>query len=82
VQGFPGVFHVAFGVTTPMRHFRDTYPVDRARYIRFTTALIERGVRALERGAWFLSAAHDEAVIDRTLEVVDAAARTIASEKL
>jgi glutamate-1-semialdehyde 2,1-aminomutase len=75
VQGFPGIFHVALGVTKPIETFRDTFAVDRARYVRFTTALIERGVRALERGAWFLSREHDDAVIDRTLEIVDSAAR-------
>jgi glutamate-1-semialdehyde 2,1-aminomutase len=74
IQGFPGIFHVAFGVDGPIENFRDTFPIDRARYIRFTTALIERGVRALERGAWFVSAAHDDSVIEKTLEIVDAAA--------
>ena len=40
---------------------------DRAGYVRLTTALLERGVRVLERGAWFISTAHDDAVIDETL---------------
>ena len=78
VQGFPGIFHVAFGVDKPLETFRDTFAMDRARYVRFTTALLERGVRALERGAWFLSCEHDDAVIDRTLEAVRSAARAIA----
>lgn len=78
IQGFPQIFHVAFGVAHPIETFRDTFAIDRARYIRFTTALIERGVRALERGAWFLSSEHDDAVIDRTLEVVNDAARSVA----
>jgi glutamate-1-semialdehyde 2,1-aminomutase len=77
VQGFPGIFHVAFGVTTPLLSFRDTFGIDRVRYVRFTTALIERGVRALERGAWFLSSEHDDGVIDRTLEVVESAAQVV-----
>jgi len=82
VQGFPGIFHVAFGLTTPIETFRDTFAADRARYIKFTTALIERGVRALERGAWFLSCEHDEATIDRTLEVIDSTATTLAKTRL
>lgn len=77
IQGFPGIFHVAFGVTRPIETFRDTFAIDRARYVRFTTALIERGVRALERGAWFLSSEHDEAVIDQTLEVVESAVKAV-----
>lgn len=79
VQGFPGIFHVAFGVTKPIENFRDTYDVDRARYVKFTVALIERGVRALERGAWFMSVMHDDAVIDRTLYVVELAAQAIST---
>lgn len=78
VQGFPGIFHVAFGITAPIETHRGTFALDRARYVRFTTALLERGVRALERGAWFLSSEHDDAVIDQTLEVIENAAQTIA----
>jgi glutamate-1-semialdehyde 2,1-aminomutase len=77
VQGFPGIFHVAFGTSEPLTHYRDTFKTDKARYVRFTSAMVERGVRALERGAWFLSAAHDDAVIDRTLEVVEDSLRAI-----
>jgi glutamate-1-semialdehyde 2,1-aminomutase len=77
VQGFPGIFHVAFGVSKPIDTFRDTFAVDRARYVRFTTSLIERGVRALERGAWFLSSQHDDTVVDRTLEAIARAVTSI-----
>jgi glutamate-1-semialdehyde 2,1-aminomutase len=73
VQGFPGIFHVAFGITQPINTYRDTYAADRAAYVRFTTALVERGVRALERGAWFLSSQHNESIIERTLEAVESA---------
>jgi len=75
LQGFPSIFHVAFGISSPIETFRDTFAIDRARYVKFTAALIERGVRALERGAWFVSTEHDDAVIDRTLDAVDSAAK-------
>jgi glutamate-1-semialdehyde 2,1-aminomutase len=77
IQGFPGIFHVAFGVTKPIETYRDTFSIDRARYVRFTTALLERGVRALERGAWFLSSEHDDAVVEKTLNAVESAAKAI-----
>lgn len=77
VQGFPGIFHVAFGATKPLETYRETFNVDRSRYVRFTTALVERGVRALERGAWFLSSQHDDAVILRTLETIESAAECV-----
>jgi glutamate-1-semialdehyde 2,1-aminomutase len=50
---------------------------DRPRYVAFTTALLRHGVRALERGAWFMSTEHDEAVVDATLEAVERALREI-----
>jgi glutamate-1-semialdehyde 2,1-aminomutase len=78
VQGFPGIFHVAFGTTAPLENYRDLLAIDRPRYVQFTTALIERGVRALERGAWFLSSEHDDPIIDRTLQGVEDAAKAIA----
>jgi glutamate-1-semialdehyde 2,1-aminomutase len=77
VTGFPQIFHVGFGLTEPARDHRDLARVDRARYVRFCRELLERGVRALERGAWFLSAAHDDSVIDQTIEAVQEAARAI-----
>jgi glutamate-1-semialdehyde 2,1-aminomutase len=78
VQGFPGIFHVAFGTSAPIECYRDLYRVDRRLYVRFTTMLIERGVRALERGAWFISAAHDDSVVSATLRIVDSAAAELA----
>lgn len=73
VQGFPGIFHVSLGRREPIRDYRDATTTDKAAYVRLTTAMLSRGVRSLERGAWFLSLAHDEAVIDRTLDVFEAA---------
>ena len=77
VAGFPTVFHVAFGLTEPARDWADLARADRTRYIAFTTALLRHGVRALERGAWFLSTEHDAAVIDATLHAVAAAAAEV-----
>ena len=75
VQGFPQIFHVALGISTPIRNYRDALNADRARYIRLTTQMLYRGVRALERGAWFISSAHTDEVIDETIAVVQDAAR-------
>jgi glutamate-1-semialdehyde 2,1-aminomutase len=77
VTGFPAIFHIAIGLTEPARNWSDLLRIDRARYIAFTTALMQRGVRALERGAWFLSTEHDDAVIDATLDAVADALRVI-----
>jgi glutamate-1-semialdehyde 2,1-aminomutase len=73
VQGFPAIFHVGIGRREPIQDYRDTLGLDKAAYVRLTTAMVRRGVRALERGAWFLSTEHDDAVIDRTIAVFDEA---------
>jgi len=77
VSGFPQVFHVALGLSEPARNWTDLLRVDRAGYVRFTTALLRRGVRALERGVWFMSTEHDDGVIDATLDAVSGALRDI-----
>lgn len=77
VSGFPLAFHVAFGLDAPARSYRDVASADKAGYVRFAHALLKRGVRVLERGAWFVSLEHDAAVIDATLDIVnDAASET------
>ena len=77
VQGFPQIFHVALGASTPFSNYRDSLAADKARYVNFTTALLSHGVRALERGAWFLSTAHDDTTIDETIAAVAAVAQEL-----
>ncbi|MCL4187151.1 MAG: aminotransferase class III-fold pyridoxal phosphate-dependent enzyme [Rhodobacteraceae bacterium] len=79
VVGFPLMFHVAFGLDRPARTYRDIAAGDRAGYARFAHLLLQRGVRVLERGAWFVSFAHDAAVIDATIDAARDAARAWAS---
>ena len=77
VAGFPQIFHVGFGIDAPITDYRSSLQADRARYLKFTEALLYRGVRALERGAWFVSAAHTDDVIDKTIEAVNEVAKEI-----
>ncbi len=73
VTGFPAIFHVGLGLAEPARNYRDLLANDRAGYVKLTTALLGRGVRALERGAWFISTEHDDGVIDETLTALKGA---------
>ena len=54
---------------------------DTARFARFHRALLEQGVMLppSQFEAWFVSLAHDEALIERTVEAVAAALREAAS---
>jgi glutamate-1-semialdehyde 2,1-aminomutase len=77
VSGFPTIFHVGLGMTAPARDWAGLAGFDRPRYVAFTTALLRHGVRALERGAWFLSTEHDDDVVDATLAAVRLALREV-----
>ena len=77
VEGFPQIFHVGFGVEGQVTDYRSSLQADKERYVRFTEALHYRGVRALERGAWFLSTAHTADVVDETVAAVAEVAREI-----
>ena len=57
--------------------YRSSLGADKPRYVKFTTTLLDQGVRALERGAWFLSDAHSDEVIDETIAAVATTARAI-----
>lgn len=78
LQGFPQIFHLALGVSSPITDYRSSLAADKARYVCFTTALLDHGVRALERGAWFLSTAHSDEVIEETIEAVATVAKTLS----
>jgi glutamate-1-semialdehyde 2,1-aminomutase len=66
------VWQVEFGITGPLADYRDTLKVDKGRYQQFRTLCLERGIRLHpSRGRFYVSAAHTDADVDRTLEVAD-----------
>ncbi len=71
-QGPGLVFHTAVlkpgAVGGPIRDYRDyVQRHDSARWAHLRRCLLEEGVRAIERGLWFLSLAHSEADVDEAL---------------
>jgi glutamate-1-semialdehyde 2,1-aminomutase len=78
VQGLPMAFHAGFG-DGPVLDYRSLRRLDAARYNEFTRVLIDHGVWVAGRGIWYLSAAHEEADIDETLERVAAAMKATVS---
>jgi glutamate-1-semialdehyde aminotransferase len=46
---------------------------DQPRLMKFLDALQDRGVRPTSRGLFFVSVAHDDRLIDRTLEITESA---------
>lgn len=73
-RGGGPVFQIYFHDRTP-RNYRETIGADMALYSDFALALLAEGIQVLHDGRWYLSAAHSEDDIARTL---DAAARVAA----
>ena len=70
IQGLGPVFHVAFTERDAIADYRDSLDIDGVRNREFVGAMLDRGIRVLSRGLWYLSAAHTEADIQHTLDTV------------
>jgi glutamate-1-semialdehyde 2,1-aminomutase len=77
VVGFPQVFHVALGLERPAESYRDLLRMNRAGYVALAEELLHRGVRVLERGAWFISAEHGPEIVDETLDIARGAVAAV-----
>lgn len=69
VQGPGPMFHVGFA-EEPFNDYRSAAKQDTPRYHAVVRSLMERGVRPLERGLWYVSTTHTDAEIDETLAIV------------
>lgn len=69
IVGYPGVFNVRFDSKGPTE-YRSALKANRERYSNFAFAMLEKGVRILPRGTWFLSSAHSSSDIEKTLSAV------------
>jgi glutamate-1-semialdehyde 2,1-aminomutase len=83
VQHAGSMFSVFLGVEGPVPDYAAARVQDTAAYAAFFHAMLERGVHlppsAFE--AWFLSAAHDAAALDRVLDALPHAARAAAGAR-
>jgi glutamate-1-semialdehyde 2,1-aminomutase len=65
----------------PIREYRDyVRRHDAPRWAHLRRCLLEQGVRAIERGLWFMSLAHTEADIDEALSRASGAFARHAAE--
>ena len=78
VQGPGPAFCVAFTSESEITDHRShDANVDTARYARFCKAMLERGVRLPGRGIWFVSIAHTDEDIERTLAAANEALASV-----
>jgi glutamate-1-semialdehyde 2,1-aminomutase len=63
------VFQVSF-MPEPAKNYRDTLHAQSSLYSDFALGLLAQGVLVLPDGRWYVSTAHTDDDIDRTLEIV------------
>jgi glutamate-1-semialdehyde 2,1-aminomutase len=67
------MFHLGFTGLEEVRDAREAASYDKAMGARFTAGMLERGVRLIGRGLWYVSGAHVAADVDAAI----AAAREV-----
>jgi len=72
VMGPGPMFHMGFTTLPRVTEYRHVQSYDRAAYQEFCRQMLLRGVRLIERGLWYVSAAHTEADIRLTLDHAEA----------
>lgn len=82
LQSAGSLFSVFFNVDHPVRNFADAQTQNTAAYRAFFHSLLDAGIAlppsAFE--AWFLSAAHDDRVLEQVFAALPAAARAAAEQ--
>ena len=77
IQGPGPMFCVAFTESTEITDFRShKQNTDPSKYAAFTEGMLERGVRLMGRGIWFVSTAHTDEDVEQTIAAAD---ETLAS---
>ena len=77
LSSFPGFIFCGFGVNNQPQEYRDLLNLDTDMYISFCLEMIKRGVRTLERGAWFISIEHTENILQETINIAKESIRAI-----
>lgn len=76
----PGpMFHMAFTSLREIKEYRDCLDCDTPKYSSFVKNMLDRGVRLIGRGMWYISAAHTTTDIEQTLTAASDALRSMNS---
>ncbi len=88
VQGYASIFYVGFssinatGDAQAIYDYRSSLALNQELYSEFVCAMVDRGIRIIPRGNWFLSSVHSDADIDATMSVVDAVFLEVVSNAM
>lgn len=71
-DGLVSIWQLQFGISEPMNDYRDNFKVDKAIYVTFYKKCLERGLRLHpSRGRFYVSTAHTDEDVKRTVEIID-----------
>ncbi len=73
------IVHTAFGEPPTVRSVGDRRTGDPRAHAEFVAELLPRGVHATPRGLWYLSSAHTDDDVDRTVAAAGSALKAVAS---
>jgi len=82
LQGPGPMFHLFFTNKKAVNHYRDYLESDVKTYGKFIEHLLDEGIFSLNRGIWYLSAAHSNNDIDRTLEAIGRTIRHLSKKEV
>ena len=69
LSSFPGFIFCGFGINNQPNEYRDLLNLNNDMYTLFCLEMIKRGVRTLERGAWFISIEHSQDILEETINI-------------
>jgi len=69
ISGPGPMTHLAFTKIGKLTNYRDCLECDGAKYGVFAKGMLDRGVRLIGRGIWYISAAHTQEDIDHAIDV-------------
>jgi glutamate-1-semialdehyde 2,1-aminomutase len=75
LRGVPAAFHAALGPPRSTPNARSLNELDLDGYAELTDRLARHGLWVLRRGIWFVSAAHGDEALEKTLDRFDSALR-------
>lgn len=71
-SGLASIWQIAFGVQGKLNDYRDNFKVDKMTYQEFRKRTLQKGLRLHPtRGRQYLSAAHTDVDVDKTLSVIE-----------
>ena len=81
-DGQVSIWQLQFGIDAPMHDYRDNFKVDKQTYQKFYASCLAKGLKLHpSRGRFYVSTAHTQADVARTLEIMEDSMKELAGTK-